>query len=96
MDFVEAYLLTKLGHPELAGWWGKLLGGDGKAWDEMTWDDVIAATIDGSYKLFEEIGSYQPCHIKITIHPLVHIEKMDREQQHEAAKQIEATIRGAL
>lgn len=27
MDFAEAYLLTKLGHPELAGWWGKLLGG---------------------------------------------------------------------
>lgn len=57
---------------------------------------ILPVTIDGSYKLFEEIGSYQPCHIKITIHPLVHIEKMDREQQHEAAKQIEATIRGAL
>jgi len=27
MDFADAYLLTKLGHPELAGWWGKLLGG---------------------------------------------------------------------
>lgn len=29
MDFSEAYLLTKLGHPELAGWWGKVLGGGG-------------------------------------------------------------------
>lgn len=28
-DFAEAYLMTKLGHPELAGWWGKLLGGGG-------------------------------------------------------------------
>ena len=57
---------------------------------------ILPVTIDGSYKLFEELGSYQPCNIKITIHPLVHIENMDREQQHEAAKQIEATIRGAL
>lgn len=27
MDFAQAYLMCKLGHPELAGWWGKLLGG---------------------------------------------------------------------
>ena len=51
-DFADAYLMCKLGHPELAGWWGKLLGG-GKAWDEMTWDDVIAATKNGRYKGFK-------------------------------------------
>jgi len=27
MDFADAYIMCKLGHPELAGWWGKLLGG---------------------------------------------------------------------
>lgn len=27
MDFADAYLMCKLGRPELAGWWGKLLGG---------------------------------------------------------------------
>lgn len=57
---------------------------------------VLPVTIDGSYKLFEEKGSYQPCHIKITIHPLVHIEQMDKHQQKEAAEQIEQTIRSAL
>jgi 1-acyl-sn-glycerol-3-phosphate acyltransferase len=57
---------------------------------------ILPMTIDGSYKLFEELGSYQPCHIKITIHPLVHIENMNREEQHEAAKAIEETIRSAL
>ena len=57
---------------------------------------ILPVTIDGSYKLFEETGSYQKCHIKVTIHPLVHIEQMNREEQHEAAKEIEATIRAAL
>lgn len=36
MDFAEAYLLTKLGHPELAGWWEKLLGGDAKTQYDFT------------------------------------------------------------
>lgn len=57
---------------------------------------ILPVTIDGSYKLFEEKGTWQPCNIKITIHPLVHIEEMDREAQKEAAKQIEETIRSAL
>jgi 1-acyl-sn-glycerol-3-phosphate acyltransferase len=57
---------------------------------------ILPITIDGSYKLFEEKGSYQPCHIKITVHPLVHIEEMDKHEQKEAQAQIEETIRGAL
>ena len=57
---------------------------------------ILPVTIDGSYKLFEEKGSWQPCHIKITVHPLVHIENMSREEQREAAKEIEETIRKAL
>ena len=28
-DFADALLMVKAGHPELAGWWGKLLGGSG-------------------------------------------------------------------
>ena len=66
-DFADAYLLTKLGHPELAGWWGKVLGGssggggggggsddDGgsKPFDELTWEQVIASTKTGKYKSF--------------------------------------------
>ena len=57
---------------------------------------ILPVTIDGTYQFFEEDGSWKPAHIKVTAHPLVHIEKMSREQQLEAAKDIEATIRSAL
>ena len=57
---------------------------------------ILPVTIDGSYQLFEEKGSWQPCHIKVTAHPLVHIEQMDKQQQKEAQAAIEATIRSAL
>ena len=57
---------------------------------------VLPVTLDGGYKLFEEKGSYHPCKIKITIHPLVHMEEMDKHQQKEAAEEIERTIKSAL
>lgn len=57
---------------------------------------ILPVTIDGSYKLFEEKGNWQPCHIKVTAHPLVHIEEMNKEQQKAAQAEIEATIRSAL
>lgn len=57
---------------------------------------VLPVTVDGGYKLFEEKGTYQPCRIKVTIHPLVHLEEMDKHQQKEAALEIEKTIRSAL
>lgn len=57
---------------------------------------ILPVTLDGGYKFFEEKGSYQPCHIKITAHPLVHIEQMNRQEQKQAALDIEATIRAAL
>ena len=44
----------------------------------------------------EKDGSWKPAHIKITAHPLVHIEKMDKHEQKEAQAAIEATIRSAL
>ena len=57
---------------------------------------ILPVTIDGTYHFFEEHGTWNPAHIKVTAHPLVHIEKMDKHQQKEAQAQIEATIRGAL
>lgn len=57
---------------------------------------ILPVTLDGGYKLFEEKGSYQPAHIRITVHPLVHIEEMSRAEQKKAASDIEATIRSAL
>ena len=57
---------------------------------------ILPVTLDGSYQLFEQNGSYQPCHIKVIVHPLVHIEEMDKDEQKDAQKQIEDTIRSAL
>ena len=57
---------------------------------------ILPITLDGGYKLFEEKGTYQPAHIKITVHPLVHIEQMDKHEQKQAAIDIENTIRSAL
>ena len=57
---------------------------------------ILPVTLDGGYKLLEEKGTYQPAHVKITVHPLVHVEEMDKHQQKEAAAEIEATIRSAL
>ncbi len=57
---------------------------------------ILPVTIDGTYKFFEEKGNWQPCTIRLTVHPMVHIEKMDKEAQKQAVKDIEATIRSAL
>ena len=57
---------------------------------------VLPVTLDGGYKLFEEKGTYQPCTIKITIHPLVHLEEMDKKLQKEVPQQVEDTIKSAL
>lgn len=57
---------------------------------------VLPVTLDGGYRLYEEKGSYQPCHIKMTVHPLVHLEEMSKEEQKAAALEIEKTIKSAL
>ena len=57
---------------------------------------ILPVTVDGGYHFFEELGTYQPAHIKVTIHPLVHIEDMDKHEQKEAQANIEKMIRGAL
>lgn len=58
---------------------------------------ILPVTLDGGYKTFEETGNFKPNQtIKIKVHPLVHIENMDRKQLKEAAVQIEETIRSGL
>lgn len=57
---------------------------------------ILPVTLDGGYHLLEEKGTYQPTTMRITVHPLVHIEEMDKHQQKAAAEEIEATIRSAL
>ncbi|HHW94776.1 MAG TPA: 1-acyl-sn-glycerol-3-phosphate acyltransferase [Mogibacterium sp.] len=57
---------------------------------------ILPITVDGGYKMFEEKGTFQPCNIKITVHPLVPFDKMNRKEQAEAAIQIEESIKSAL
>lgn len=58
---------------------------------------ILPITLDGGYKVFEETGNYKADQtIKVTIHPLVHIEQMDKKQQKETAVKIEETIRNGL
>lgn len=57
---------------------------------------VLPVTINGSYHVYEEKKSFQRCKVKVTVHPLVHYEQMDRHHQNEAHAEIEATIRNAV
>lgn len=57
---------------------------------------ILPVTLNGSYHVFEEKNSFQRCKVKVTIHPLVHYEQMDRHQQNEAHVAIEETIRNAV
>lgn len=58
---------------------------------------ILPITLDGCYKVLEETGSFKPNQtIKIKVHPLVHIEQMDRHQVKEAGAQIEETIKSGL
>ena len=57
---------------------------------------ILPVTLDGGYRLYEEKGTWQPATVKITVHPLVHIEQMSKAEQKEAADEIEKTIKSAL
>lgn len=57
---------------------------------------ILPITLDGGYKLYEIDGSYHPCHIKIKVHPLVHIENMNKHEQLEAYEQIKQSIADGL
>lgn len=58
---------------------------------------ILPITLDGGYKAFEETGSFVSGQtIKITVHPLVHIEEMDKAHKKEAYAKIEETIRNGL
>lgn len=58
MGFAKEYLKNSLGVKMIDTYWQMVLSGGGggggdKPWEEMTWDDVIAATKNGKYKAFE-------------------------------------------
>ena len=57
---------------------------------------VLPVTIDGAYRMFEEQGRFVPCTVRVVIHPLVHVEDMDRKQQKQAWSDIVETISAPL
>lgn len=57
---------------------------------------ILPVTLDGGYRIWEETGSYHPSTVKIRVHPLVHVEQMNRSDQQKAFKQIEETIRSGI
>lgn len=57
---------------------------------------ILPVTINGSYKIYEENKVVTPCKQNIIIHPLVHYEKLNRDERKEARTQIEDTIRAGL
>lgn len=57
---------------------------------------IVPLTVEGSYRAFEEHGTYKPAHIDIIIHPAVHIENMDKKEQKEAFAQVEKTVRDGI
>lgn len=54
---------------------------------------ILPISLDGTYKMLEETGSFRPTHVYVKIHPIVHIEEMDKKEQQAAFVEIEETIR---
>ena len=76
MGFAKEWLKNSLGIKMIDSYWQMVLsgvgGGGDKPWEEMTWDDVIAATKNGKYKNFEigamkelDLGSEGIVHMQI-------------------------------
>ena len=58
---------------------------------------ILPITLDGGYKVFEETGSFKTGQtIKIIVHPLFHIEAMDKSEKKIAYQKIEEKIRQGL
>lgn len=57
---------------------------------------IIPVTLDGGYRMFEEKGSLMPCDTRVIIHPMVKFNEMNKEEQTQAIRDIENTIREGL
>lgn len=57
---------------------------------------ILPISIDGSYKAFEEKGTFKKAHINVMIHPVVHIENMSKAEQNDAFASVEQAVRDGL
>lgn len=57
---------------------------------------VLPVTIDGAYRMYETQNNFRPCTVRVIIHPLVHVEEMDRKAQKQAWTDIVDAITSPL
>ena len=57
---------------------------------------IVPVSISGSYKCFEEKGYWQPCTIKVMIHPPIETKELSRQDIMEMEKAIPATIQNGV
>ena len=57
---------------------------------------IVPVSIYGSYKCFEEKGYWQPCTIRVMIHPPVDTKDMNRQEIMDIEKSIPATIQNGV
>ncbi len=57
---------------------------------------VVPLTIDGTFHRFEETGKMRAGNVRLTIHPPISVAGLNREQQKEAAAEIERQIAAPL
>lgn len=58
---------------------------------------ILPVTLDGGYHVLEEYDSFKPNQtIRVRVHPLVHIEKMDKAERKQAFEDVVESIRKGL
>ena len=58
--------------------------------------DIVPVTIDGTWKIYEEHKKINPAKIKLTIHPAVKTEGLNKDELREIPAQVQKIIESAL
>ena len=58
--------------------------------------DIVPVTIDGTWKIYEEHKKINPAKIKLTIHPAVKTEGLNKEELREIPAQVQKIVESAL
>lgn len=58
--------------------------------------DVVPVTIDGTWKLYEEHNKIKPANIKLTIHPAVKTEGLNKDELRDIPAQVQKIVESAL
>lgn len=58
--------------------------------------DIVPVTIDGTWKIYEEHKKINPAKIKLTIHPAIKTEGLNKEELREIPAQVQKIVESAL